>query len=284
MATILVPTDFSKNADNALKYAINLAKKKKAKIILLHSFQSTYVTPEVPAEYVLEQLEAEEEASIKQLKAIAEKVTKAGKIKCSYISKQGFAVDVIIDTVKNKKIDLVVMGTKGAGGLKETFIGSNTAVVIEKSPVPVIAVPEKASFENIKNILYATDYRITDVFALKNLAKIAKMFNAKIEVVHISDGEYVKQGEQELLNEFIKKTGSKIKYKKVTYHLLYGGSVEKKLQEYVKKRSINLLAMSTHPRNFIDKLFGKSVTKKMVYHTNVPLMAFHYRKDPIIFT
>lgn len=284
MAMILVPTDFSKNAANALNYAIALAKKEKAKIILLHSLQSAYITPEVPAEYILEQLEAEEQGSLKQLKTIAEKVTKAYKVKCSYLCKQGFAVDVITDTIKNKKIDLVVMGTKGAGGLKAAFIGSNAAAVIEKSPVPVIAVPEKASFERIKNILYATDYRVTDTYALKSLVKIAKMFNAKIEVVHISDGEYVKQGEQELLNEFIKKTGSKVKYKKMTYHLLYSGSVEKKLEEYVKKKSINLLAMSTHPRNFIDKLFGKSVTKKMVYHTKVPLLAFHYRKDPIIFT
>jgi len=95
------------------------------------------------------------------------------------------AVDFILETIDKKKPDLVVMGTTGASGLKEMIIGSNTSTIVEKAKCPVIAVPEKKIFSAIKSITYATNYNLTDIYALEKLVEIAKLFHAKITLLHV---------------------------------------------------------------------------------------------------
>lgn len=284
MKNILVPTDFSKNADSALNYAIGLAKKEKAKILLLHAYHLPIIASDAPMDFANAAIEAEREESIARLKTLQQKVIKAGLRKCDFLAKPGFAVDAILATAKTKRNDLIIMGTKGASGIKAAIVGSNAAVIIEKADCPVIAVPEKASFSKIKEIVYATDYRINDLSSLKALIKIMKPFNPAITAVHVSGGDFIPQSEKELLKEFILKVGKKAKYRKLNYRVIYGKDIEKKLENYVAEKSADLLVMSTHHRNIFDKIFGSSITKKMAYHTKVPLLAFHYKKDPIIFT
>lgn len=282
MKTILVPIDFSKNADNALNYAISLAKKEKAKIILLHAFNIAYLSPDVPIEYFSEHFSAIEQESKKKLDALCLKIRKSGIIKCESIHEEGFTVDIILDAIKKKKVSMVVMGTQGASGIKEVLMGSNTAKVISKASCPVIAVPEKASFDGIKRIVYATDYRSSDIVALKQLVDIAKVFKSWINVVHIADGEYVRENEEKYIEKFAKKVKQKIDYKNISFQLLYSKDIEKKLEQYIKKESVSILAMSTKHRNLIEQLFGRSITKKLAYHTGIPLIAFHYKQKSVV--
>ncbi|TAL60147.1 MAG: universal stress protein, partial [Bacteroidetes bacterium] len=132
MKTILVPTDFSKDASNAVRYATAIAKKEKAKIILLHAFHFTYISPDVPAQFAAETIEAMKADSEHKLKLISSEIVKS-KIECEYLNNEGFTLDVILKAIEKQKPDLVIMGTKGASGIKEVLIGSNTAKVIEKS-------------------------------------------------------------------------------------------------------------------------------------------------------
>ena len=129
MNTILVPTDFSKNAKNALDYAIVLAKKESAKIILVHAFHVLYITPDLPVEFLADEIDIVETTANKQLKVLSEKV-KSENLECEIINKQDFILDLILDVTKIKKPNLIVMGTKGASGLEEVFMGSNTAKII----------------------------------------------------------------------------------------------------------------------------------------------------------
>lgn len=280
MKTILVPTDFSKSSNNALEYAIAIAKREKAKIILAHSFHVTYIYPDVPVQYAAEQMHATEISANKQLKSMCAKVTASGKLSCEFINKQGLAVDLIVEIVEKKKVDLVVMGTKGASGIQEVLLGSNTASVIEKVKCPVIAVPEKASYTPIKHITYATNYETSDINSLKKLVEVAKLFDAKITLLHIYYDEFVPDAEAEYMEKFKSKVKSKIHYNKMAFKFVYGKNLMKTLEDHVKQESPDLLSMSTHHRNLFDKLFGKSLTKKMAYHTKVPLIAFHNKKAP----
>lgn len=282
MKTILVPTDFSKNANNALKYAVSLAKKAKAKIILLHAYHAVYFSSDVPIEYFSEQLFSIELAAKKQLEALAAKVTKSG-LKCEIINKQGLPVDSIIGCIKDKRADLLVMGTQGASGLKEVLVGSNTASVIGKATCPVITVPAKASFDGMKKIGYATNYRSSDLTALKQLVALAKVFKSRIKLIHIADGEYTLTHEKEYMEEFTEKIKSKTNYNHISTRLLESSDVEKKLEQYLKKESVNLFVVSTKHRNLIERFFGKSITKKLAYHSKVPLMVFHHKKKDIVF-
>jgi nucleotide-binding universal stress UspA family protein len=281
--TILVPTDFSKNASNALDYAIALAKKENSKLILLHAFRISYPTSDIPIPVVIEEVSQIQKESEEKLKKLCNEIIKKKKIKCEFICKEGLAMDVVLESLKKKRPDLIVMGTKGASGIKEIILGSNTAKIIEKSNCPVIAVPESASYKGIKKIAFSTNYKESDIAALKKLVEIAKDFNSNLSILHVANEEYTKETEKGLMQLFIKSVSKKIKYGKITYQIKHGKSLEKVMQDYINKESPDIIAMSTLRRNLIEKLFGISITKKMAYHTKVPLLAFHHKKESLFF-
>ena len=283
MNTILVPIDFSKNSNNALNYAIEIAKNGNSKIVLLHAFHIIIGTIENVGQTTRNIQDVMKKQTDKKLKDLCFEIIKSKKMNCEFISKVDLAVDAILETIDDIKADLVVMGTKGASGIKEVLIGSNTATVIEKAKCPVIAVPEGAKFDGIKKITYATDYHESDIDALKNLVEIAKPFNAQISTLHASDEEFTPYNEKVYLNTFKNKVQKKIKYKKISYKLAYGKYLGKVLDEHIKKESPDLLVMSTRHRNMFDKIFGSSVTKRMAYHTKIPLLVFHHKQDATIF-
>ncbi|MFM9944026.1 MAG: universal stress protein [Bacteroidia bacterium] len=282
MKTILVPTDFSKNANHALKYAIELAKKENAKILLLHAYQTTYVAPDVPYQYAAAIFGVAQELAEKKLKSQLLK-TKAQGVQCESLNIEGSIVHTITEVAEKKKPYLIVMGTKGASGFAEVIIGSNTAQVIEKAKCPVIAVPEKTKLSTIENISYATDYHKSDIDALKRLVEIAKWFDASITILHVADQSLGYDDDEDFMIKFKKKVSSKIKYPKIHYKLIYGRNVVKDLEAYIKTGKPDLFAMSMHHRNLYEKLFGTSTTKKLAYHTKVPLLAFHYKQDSVFF-
>lgn len=282
MKTILVPTDFSKNASHALNYAIELAKHENAKLILLHAFHIDYANSYVPVNLIEKEMQEVEQKSDTQLKSLYTKVAHAGNIKCEYISRQDLAVDAILTIIKEKNVDCVVMGTKGASGLAEVIFGSNTARVIEKATCPVITVPEEASFKTIKKITYATDYHNSDIEAMAMVLDLAKPFNAQINVLHITDEAHLTDSEKQKMQKFKDELQKKIEYNNLSFQILHGENIEQKLEEYLEDDTTDLLVMSTHHRNLFDKLFNTSITKKLAFHAKVPLMAFHYKKKESI--
>lgn len=282
MKTILVPTDFSKSANNALNYALAIAKREKAKIILMHAYDIIYLSENAPLEYYAEGLEATKDAAQKMLDTLVARIEKL-RVKYEAINLQGLPVDSVISLAKKKKVDFVIMGTRGASGLKEVLLGSNTAKVIAKAPCPVIAIPEKATFKGIKKIAYASNYRSSDVITIKQLLVLAKIFKSRIRLVHITNGEYTLAYEKEYMKNFVDKIKERTKYNHITAELLESSDVEKMLEKYIKKESIDLLAVSTKHRNFLERIFGTSITKALAYHSKVPLVTFHYKHKSVVF-
>ena len=194
MKAILVPTDFSKNAENAINFAVAFAKKENAMLILLHAYHFTYPVSDFPDEIIVEEISETKKISEEKLKTLCLKIMQTDKVICERVCKEGLATDVILEASEKIHPDFIVMGTKGASGIKEVFVGSNTAKVIEKSQHPVIAVPDSAVFHGIKKITYATDYYESDIDAIKTLSEIAEPFKAVINILHISNGEYIQIG------------------------------------------------------------------------------------------
>jgi nucleotide-binding universal stress UspA family protein len=278
MKTILVPTDFSENASYALDYAIDLAKHENAKLILLHAYHIDYANSYVPVNLIEKEIQDTAKKSDERLQSLFTKVAHAGNIKCEYISRQDLAVDAILTTIEEKDVDLVVMGTKGASGLAGTIFGSNTARVIEKASCPVIAIPECASAKTIKKITYATDYHASDIEALKEILELAKPFKAQLNILHITEETELTDDEKQKMKDFKDEVQKSITYNNLSFQIMHGESVEQKLEEYLEEGYTELLVLSTHHRNILDKLFNKSVTKKLAFHSKVPIMAFHHTK------
>lgn len=275
MKTILFPTDFSPGADNAFNYAIGLSDKLKAKIILFNSFHIPAYSGVPIDEDVEEQLMNIANDQLQNLKDKA--LLQNRNLDVKNVVNYGFAVDKIISTAEENHADMVIMGTKGASGFKEVFIGSNAASVLEKAPCPVLVIPENAEFKNFEKIAFATNFRDSDFDSITSLTEIAALFNSEIMIVHVSQVAPTEDYESDLLqwykDELKKKTN--FEYKNISFHDLVGGNVDYELEDFIEKNKVDLLALSMRKRNIFSKLFDRSLTKKMAYHSHTPLLAFH---------
>jgi nucleotide-binding universal stress UspA family protein len=282
MNTILAPTDLSKCADNAVRYAIRFAEKNKSHLIFFHS-TFLHIPTRSSTKLYLKTVEAEKENKAKLLSDNIDRIYKGlskkrnDKTSSLIVKYSPEAVTDIMQMLKKKSIDLVIMGTKGASGVKEVLIGSNTAKVISEAKVPIIAVPEKAEFTSIGKITYATDYHASDISALKKLIAFISPFKPPINVLHAANEELTPYTEMALLNQFKYKAKKNLKYPRLSFAVKYGKQVEKVLQEHIREEKPDLIAMSTKDRNLLEKLFGTSSTQKMAYHSQIPLLAFHHK-------
>ncbi len=274
MRTFLVPTDFSENADTALYYAIELAKSEDAKIILLHIF----TTPGINLVSTEKQSAKLKKESDNELQKLGLRIKHAGGIDYEYFSVEGSAVKVILDTIKEKKIDLLIIGTKGETKLSHALFGSNTAKLIAQVECPVIAVPGGASFKPIKKITYATNYLYGDIFILKKVLKVAQPYQAQINILHISTKEETPLAERESMEKFMTAVKSEINYFNLSFQMLHGKNIEEQLENYIHSGATDLIVMATDHRGAFEQIFSESLTKTLASKTNIPLMVFHLNK------
>lgn len=276
--TILVPTDFSRGALQAVRYAVRLAKKDNSKVLLLHVYNLAYVDPDLPFRFVAaEAVKIRKEAKM-HMDKLCEEIKKKDGVRCSFLVKEGFPVDSIRNIITDKKISLVVMGTKGASGLKEIFAGSNTVKVIDKAGCPVLAVPEKAAPGAIRNIVYASDYLPSDLQEITQLNELTASFKAHITVLHVSDAGKMEKFEREAIAAFLEKVHQATGRSDISFVRLSGKDASEGISRYMDENNADLLAVSAHKRTLFDKLFNKSVTRKIVHHIRVPLLVFHHIK------
>lgn len=272
MMTLLVPTDFSKASKKAIMYAAELAKKIKARIILLNVVQAN-----TSGETLLKWKRLEEEmvkiAREDGEQLLAEVKRKAGaKTPITFEYRLGYDFDKVVNRfVEENDVDLVVMGTHGATGLKKVLMGSNAASMINTSLVPVVAVPADAAFKPIKKIVYATDMVNLDE-EIKTVTMFAALFTASVSVVHVTPATPDKKFNAEKLTKNLIKVS---KYKKLTFSFVKNENITAGVNAFVAKQKPQLLAMFTHKLSAYEKFFGKGVTRKQAFNTTVPLLTFN---------
>ncbi|MBK6521429.1 MAG: universal stress protein [Sphingobacteriaceae bacterium] len=282
MKTILIPTDFSSNANNALNYAIELCKKDPAKLLIVNAYRADLEDHKDSSAELIEELARVKRSAEEKLTYLCDNTFKNTGIRCEYKSREGNMLDVIVDVIKEEHIDLVIMGTKGAHDFVGAILGSYTAKIISAAVCPVIAIPEGAPFKLIKKITYATAYHHSDIRVLRKIVEIAKLFNAQINVLHVPEkGETAEVSKHEM-EAFMNSVIDKIDYTNISFQLYDGDDTESALEEYIESEATDMLVMSTHHRSFFDKLFGTSVTRRLALHNQIPLMAFHYNNKAAV--
>ena len=276
MKTILVPTDFSENAHHAIEYAVELAGHLNANILLFNFFRVPIFAGDVPIEAsLLEELEQESFDSLNFLKVeIMEKNSKL-EVECISASSMNFEVEEICNVAIENGIDMIVMGTKGSSGLAKVLMGSNTAHVLENAHCPVLVVPEDARFDGLKKIVFATDYNEDDFGSIHFLKELADNFGAELIVVHLADEHSSTHHEIDRFNEFKRELSKHLPIDKMSFELIAGEDFMERLNEFIVDKKIDIMAMSTKKRNLYERLFDRSLTKQMAYHTKIPLLAFH---------
>lgn len=274
MKNILLPTDFSQNAFNAIEYAVQFFKDENCTFYLLNTFTPiSYNVATLASSYATMMIEEiTRKNSEDRLLEIEKKLkTKFKNSKHSFQKLASFnlLVNEIVTVVEERDIDLIVMGTKGATGAKEVFLGTNTMFTIKKVNCAVIVVPEEFAYKDPKEILFPTDYK----FSMKNkylkiLKSICNAHGARINILNIYFGVSLDPSQEKIKNQFEE-------FFKDNAHIFqtaeYVDLIEAVAQFQIKHK-VNFLVMVQNKHSFFENLMFKPVIKQMVYHTNVPFM------------
>ncbi|HMR44260.1 MAG TPA: universal stress protein [Saprospiraceae bacterium] len=275
MKKILFPTDFSEAANHAFIYALRIAKKLKAEIITLHVYERPDVKalhlPHTLAE-VYESIDLETFEDFRDAVPALHKIAEANGlsgVNFSNAIQEGEIVPTIIRFARKNDVDMIIMGTKGAGWLKEIFIGSVAGEVLENAPCPVLAIPTDAHFDGrIDKIAITTNFEESEKIALLKLVDWATAFDARVYCVHVdtSHTENLTHKMDALRQEFAG-------VKNLQFINLDDTDLMKALSEFVEKERIDMLAMLTRKRGFFEELLHYSKVKSMSYHTNIPILS-----------
>jgi len=275
MKTILVPTDFSPNANNAFKYALEIARETKAKIILMHTFEMPVLYSGIPMIEVLTDFDSLRESALNNLKKYYQKVSKLAKgIRVEFLIDQGLASSRINEAALQKKVDLVVMGTTGTGAVERVLIGSNALRVIRNAPCMVLAVPAKAKYDGLKKLVYTTDMSFDNLSHARTMVPFAKLFNAEILFLNVNTSLFTDTN-KESLEKMTVRIKSHVRYPKISGYVCDSPNVANGIHFFLKKHKADCLAMYTHHKGVLDKIFRISVTKSVAVHTTIPLLAIH---------
>ncbi|MCB9282867.1 MAG: universal stress protein [Lewinellaceae bacterium] len=262
MKNLLVPTDFSPNARHALEYAIAIANRMGCHIHLLHTYKlpskaGMFISVD---QYVMEDIRPDMH---KWEEEVREKLDGSASISSSIL--RDSPVHGILQTAEEESIDLIVMGTQGASGLKEVFLGSTTGSVLQQARVPLLAIPGGAQLRPVKTIVLAVDdLDIPSPQVLEPLVRFAKSFGARIMVYHLE--KEVDAGIDPSVDLFLGGVEHSFHYE------MQQKELNDCINDFVNDQQADLLCMIRRPKGFFERLFRGSVTQKKVFNSPVPLL------------
>ncbi|MGP1993161.1 universal stress protein [Zobellia laminariae] len=275
---ILVPTDFSKNALNAVRYALDLYAKLNCEFYFLNVFKLEYYTTDTliipePGSQEFEIAKAKSEENFVKLLDMLALHHDNPKHIYHTIPTFTFLSAAIKKTISNKDINLVVMGTKGASGAKEVIFGSNTVKTMEiVSECPVLAIPADIRFSPPKEIVFPTDFKSSfKRKELNYLIEIAKMHGSAIRILHVSKKQILKPEQEEnkiLLDNILDEVAH-------SFHTLTEKNIADSITAFVESRDSDMIAFINQRHFFFEKIFTKPLIKEIGYDATVPILALH---------
>jgi nucleotide-binding universal stress UspA family protein len=272
MKKILVPTDFSKHAHYALKVAAEIAKKNDGEVILLHMLELPHQAGDAMGSgHDLPELMLFKNSAIKKLDELMYDPCLNGT-KASKIIQFELAFDGIMNISKINEIDLIVMGSHGASGFKEMFIGSNAEKVVRNSDIPVLIIKKDQTNFNIDKFVFASDFTDEIKKPFEKVVQFANEFDAELHLVMINTPNSFKPTHiaQEIMTNFL----SNFKVKKFSTHIYNDTNVENGVLNFAKLINADLIGMSTHGRKGLAHFFNGSISEDLVNHAVRPVVTF----------
>jgi nucleotide-binding universal stress UspA family protein len=275
---ILVPVDFSETSEMAMFEAIGLAILLKADIFLLHvmeynmHFYSTI--PEM--QLVLPATTVIERSIITKMENIQKLIEQKYNIKPEIYVASGNIYVEILDFSKKKEIDLIVMGTHGASGIKELFIGTNAQRVVTLSEVPVLTMRKKISDPHLTNILIPIDNSIHSREKVQLAMTFANLFKAKIHIIGFPDST-----DEQDINKFnikIESVEKIIKLSELSYvsTIIHGSNLADAAIDYASKNNCDLIVINTGHESKLTGIFMGVFAQQIVNHSEVPVLSFKH--------
>lgn len=271
---VLLPTDFSKNSGNAISYAMELFKNEKCNFFFLHTYTPSFYRMDYMLGGPLFSAipDSGVDISLAGLEKILEDVKKTYKNpKHSYniISAFNTLTDEINEVTIEKQIDMVVMGTQGATGAKEIFLGTNTVYVLRKAIAPVLVIPENYSFQKIQRILLPSDYLSNyKENELSTAIKMVKMNKAKLIVLHVKEEYDLTESQKE--NKMV--LYRRLDGLSTTLTELKGSLMPNAVLNFVQNNAIDLLMMMNRKHSFFERFFERQNVDQIGFHIQIPFL------------
>ncbi|GHC62065.1 universal stress protein [Ulvibacter litoralis] len=277
MQQLLLPTDFSENAWNATKYALRFFEKKKVTFHFLHidislpsvKEEDLHVAGFSIKKEIPKHLKDQMEQWIQRIKSNYPNENHSFE----YLISQTTFISGIRDYILKKDIDFIIMGTKGASGVKEMTLGSKTGAVITRVKCSILVIPEEASFKYPINIGFPTDFNMSyKQKVIDTLYEVTKMFQSSIKVLRVAQTQKPLDNFQNTKREELKERLSDIP---LSFHVIEDPNLDNALQSFVTTMQIDMVAMIAKNLNFFQRILFKPQVAKISYHVQIPFLVLH---------
>lgn len=285
---VLVPVDFSDYSLKACELGFNFAKEFDAEVVLLHAYFSPIYASSLPYGDVFNyQNQIAEEESMKdmiqivhkELNILSDKIKEKVKIgefpdvKYTCLLREGIPEEEILRYSKDNSPIITIMGTRGKDQKDIDLIGSVTAEIIDRSHTSVLAIPEKtpfSSFKSVKKMAFVTNFDQRDLIAFDNLMNAFKPFDFSVSFIHLAE---VKDTWNEIklagIKDYFQKQYPDLK---IFYDVVMEDNILSNFDKYISEKNIDVISITSYRRNIFARLFNPSIARKMIFHTDTPLL------------
>jgi nucleotide-binding universal stress UspA family protein len=274
MKTIIIPTDFSPSANNAMHYGLEMAKAINANVLLFYVYTVPISMTDAPIILVsVEELEKNAKAQMADMKEKVEHIT-SGSVNVETDTRLGDTVEELETLCDRVQPFAVIMGTRNYSGIERSLFGSTTMSAIRRLVWPVIAVPPGRQYgTGIKKIGFACDFKkVAETTPAGVIKDVARQFNAELHVLNVDQNNETHsdtvQRENGLLQSMLEEANPQ-------YDFIQNKSVEDGINEFAEKNNLDLLIIIPKKHSLLDGLFKKSAAKQLVFHSHVPVMGIH---------
>lgn len=277
MKDILIPTDFSSNSWNALKYAVSLFKNEACNFYILHigSLNDSVANKNsftLPTEKLRPSIKEQLKLFFKHIKALPYNE----KHRFIALQEYGNFIDNIRKTIEEKRIELIVMGTKGASHIKASIVGSNTGDVITKVFCNVLVIPENAAINIPMQIAFPTDYNVFYTHRiLEAITEILRISKAHLQVLNVSKIKTPLTNTKETHRIYLKDYLGELFPDSHNFYTITGHNAKTSILNFIADNQVEIVAMVAKNLNFFQQLLFDTTIEKLSFHTTVPLLVLH---------
>lgn len=260
MKTVIVPIDFSETSFNAARYAAQLLTGHYGvDMILYHMYEK----------------ESHASQANQDLEKLKKDLLKNGIVKISIYSEKGDdLIDELEKLARHREADLIIMGITGRSSIAQLFVGSNTIKMVEKKVCPILIIPPNAEYKDVKNVLLTSDMQNVGVTTpTVPIKRVLKTFHPNLHIINVNSEHYVAlteeyQNERARLKEIFADFNPE-------FYFLGWYDVDEAINRFAHDKKIDFIIIIPREHSLLDKMFGHSHTKKLAYHSDIPVLAVH---------